>query len=114
MSLGALDFGIVVDGAVIIVEAIIHRSAKKRAGEKLTQKEMDKEVREGASKIRVSAAFGEIIILIVYLTNFALVGIEGKMFRPMALTVSFAILGAFISIAYLCSHDYFCFSKEKH
>jgi len=102
MSLGALDFGIVVDGAVIIVEAIIHRLAKKRSGEKLSQEEMDKEVREGASKIRVSAAFGEIIILIVYLPILALVGIEGKMFRPMALTVSFAILGAFIlSLTYV-------------
>lgn len=102
MSLGALDFGIVVDGAVIIVEAIIHRLSKTRSGEKLSQEEMDKEVQEGASKIRVSAAFGEIIILIVYLPILALVGIEGKMFRPMALTVSFAILGAFIlSLTYV-------------
>jgi len=102
MSLGALDFGIVVDGAVIIVEAIIHRLAKNKSGETLSQKEMDKEVRDGASKIRVSAAFGEIIILIVYLPILALVGIEGKMFRPMALTVSFAILGAFIlSLTYV-------------
>ena len=102
MSLGALDFGIVVDGAVIIVEAIILRLAKNRSGETLTQEEMDKEVREGASKIRISAAFGEIIILIVYLPILALVGIEGKMFRPMALTVSFAILGAFIlSLTYV-------------
>lgn len=103
MSLGALDFGIVVDGAVIIVEAIVHRlNSKKNDGSKLSQKEMDQEVIEGASKIRKSAAFGEIIILIVYFPILALVGIEGKMFRPMALTVSFAILGAFIlSLTYV-------------
>ena len=102
MSLGALDFGIVVDGAVIIVEAIVHRLSHNKAGQKLSQAEMDEEVISGASKIRKSAAFGEIIILIVYLPILALVGIEGKMFRPMALTVSFAILGAFIlSLTYV-------------
>ncbi len=102
MSLGALDFGIIVDGAVIIVEAIVHRLVLRRAGHHLTQEEMDNEVRDGASKIRKSAAFGEIIILIVYLPILALVGIEGKMFKPMALTVSFAILGAFLlSLTYV-------------
>src|SRR5690606_356195 len=66
MSLGAIDFGIIVDGAVIIVEAIIHRleSVKKR---ELTSGEMNEEVYQASSKIRSSAAFGEIIILIVYL-----------------------------------------------
>ena len=102
MSLGALDFGIVVDGAVIIVEAIVHRLSTNQTKTSLTQAEMDHEVQQGASKIRKSAAFGEIIILIVYLPILALVGIEGKMFRPMALTVSFAILGAFIlSLTYV-------------
>ena len=105
MSLGAIDFGLIVDGAVIIVEAIFHRISGSGLfvdSPVLDQKEMDEEVYTAASKIRDSAAFGEIIILIVYLPLFALVGIEGKMFRPMAETVAFAILGAFIlSLTYV-------------
>lgn len=102
MSLGAIDFGLIVDGAVIIVEAIVHRLHSKPDGTVLTAKQMDEEVYGAASKIRTSAAFGEIIILIVYLPILALVGIEGKMFTPMAQTVSFAILGAFIlSLTYI-------------
>jgi heavy metal efflux system protein len=102
MSLGAIDFGLIVDGAVIIVEATMHHLGIRRITQRLTQAEMDLEVYESASKIRTSAAFGEIIILIVYLPILALVGIEGKMFRPMAQTVSFAILGAFIlSLTYI-------------
>ena len=102
MSLGAIDFGLIVDGAVIIVEATLHHIVNKGYTHRLSQKEMDQEVFASASKIRNSAAFGEIIILIVYLPLLALVGIEGKMFRPMAQTVSFAILGAFIlSLSYV-------------
>ena len=102
MSLGAIDFGLIVDGAVIIVEATLHHLTIRAMNKKLSQTEMDAEVYESASKIRSSAAFGEIIILIVYLPILALIGIEGKMFRPMAQTVSFAILGAFIlSITYV-------------
>lgn len=102
MSLGAIDFGLIVDGAVIIVEATLHHLQLKTIGRRLTQNEMDDEVFTSASKIRSSAAFGEIIILIVYLPILALVGIEGKMFKPMAQTVSFAILGAFIlSLTYV-------------
>ncbi len=107
MSLGAIDFGLIVDGAVIIVEATLHHLTDRSLLEKfrlkkLTQDEMNQEVYESASKIRSSAAFGEIIILIVYLPILALVGVEGKMFRPMAQTVSFAILGAFIlSLTYV-------------
>ncbi|MBY0433476.1 MAG: CusA/CzcA family heavy metal efflux RND transporter, partial [Cyclobacteriaceae bacterium] len=102
MSLGAIDFGLIVDGAVIIVEATMHHLGLRSAGKILTQSEMDEEVYVSASKIRNSAAFGEIIILIVYLPILALVGVEGKMFRPMAQTVSFAILGAFIlSLTYV-------------
>lgn len=105
MSLGAIDFGLIVDGAVIIVEAIVHRITGTSAFANtpiLSRKQMDDEVYEAASKIRHSAAFGEIIILIVYLPLFALVGIEGKMFKPMAQTVAFAILGAFIlSLTYV-------------
>ncbi len=102
MSLGAIDFGLIVDGAVIIVEATMHHLGLRKSRHRLSQKEMDSEVYESASKIRNSAAFGEIIILIVYLPILALVGTEGKMFRPMAQTVSFAILGAFIlSLTYV-------------
>ena len=102
MSLGAIDFGLIVDGAVIIVEASLHHLGLLKLSRKLTQSEMDDEVYQSASKIRNSAAFGEIIILIVYLPILALIGAEGKMFGPMAQTVSFAILGAFIlSLTYI-------------
>lgn len=102
MSLGAIDFGLIVDGAVIIVEATMHHLGLRKTGAQLTQAEMDNEVYTAASRIRTSAAFGEIIILIVYLPILALSGVEGKMFRPMAQTVSFAILGAFIlSLTYV-------------
>ena len=105
MSLGAIDFGLIVDGAVIIVEAVCHHIFKGSAmhrGAVLTQREMDEEVFLSASKIRKSAAFGEIIIMIVYLPLFTLGGIEGKLFRPMAFTIFFAILGAFIlSLTYV-------------
>lgn len=112
MSLGAIDFGLIVDGAVIIVEAIIHRLQVSNKG-KLTTKQMNEEVFEAASKIRSSAAFGEIIILIVYLPILALVGIEGKMFGPMAQTVSFAILGAFIlSLTYVPMMSSLALKKE--
>jgi heavy metal efflux system protein len=134
MSLGAIDFGLIVDGAVIIVEATLHhitgtlrvkneerrteRSAEKDTRFTLrsslfTQREMDNEVFGAASRIRSSAAFGEIIILIVYLPILALSGIEGKMFRPMALTVGFAILGAFIlSLTYVPMMSALVLSKK--
>ncbi|TDE50079.1 efflux RND transporter permease subunit [Flavobacterium sp. GT3P67] len=140
MSLGAIDFGIIVDGAVIIVEATMHHLYKKKnngqleisngqlaignegklpiasertlpiaseadlliVNSKYSQEQMDSEVYKSASKIRNSAAFGEIIILIVYLPILALVGTEGKMFKPMAMTVGFAVIGAFIlSLTYV-------------
>lgn len=105
MSLGALDFGLIVDGAVIIVEAVMHQltHSKKFAGLRtLSQQEMDKEVKSASSKMMNSAVFGQIIILIVYLPIFSLQGIEGKMFKPMAQTVAFALLGAFIlSLTYI-------------
>lgn len=102
MSLGAIDFGLIVDGAVIIVEATLHHLGLRKSINKLTQTEMDEEVFISASKIRSSAAFGEIIILIVYIPILSLIGIEGKMFRPMAQTVGFAILGALIlSLTYI-------------
>lgn len=102
MSLGAIDFGLIVDGAVIIVEATLHHLGLRKTTHRLTQKEMDEEVFLSASKIRSSAAFGEIIILIVYIPILTLAGVEGKMFTPMAKTVGFAILGALIlSLTYI-------------
>ncbi|SDQ34747.1 cobalt-zinc-cadmium resistance protein CzcA [Chryseobacterium soldanellicola] len=102
MSLGAIDFGLIVDGAVIIVEATLHHLGLRKSVQRLTQIEMDEEVFLSASKIRGSAAFGEIIILIVYIPILTLAGIEGKMFSPMAKTVGFAILGALIlSLTYI-------------
>ncbi|MGC4235090.1 MAG: CusA/CzcA family heavy metal efflux RND transporter [Niabella sp.] len=105
MSLGALDFGLIVDGAVIIVEAVMHRFTHSRHFRKisrLSQAEMDAEVKVSASRMMNSAVFGQIIILIVYLPIFTLQGIEGKMFKPMAQTVAFALLGAFLlSLTYI-------------
>lgn len=102
MSLGAIDFGLIVDGAVIIVEAIAHRLRVKHSGKLLSQSEIDSDVISSSQKIRSSAAFGEIIILMVYIPILALVGIEGKMFKPMAQTVMLAITGALIlSLTYV-------------
>jgi cobalt-zinc-cadmium resistance protein CzcA len=106
MSLGAIDFGLIVDGAVIIVESVVHRisiSKNQNTGlGKLTQKQMDENVLDSAKRMMSSATFGQIIILIVYLPIMALVGIEGKMFRPMAQVVTFALLGAAIlSLTYV-------------
>jgi cobalt-zinc-cadmium resistance protein CzcA len=119
MSLGALDFGLIVDGAVIIVEAVMHQLAhgKKFASMmKISQNEMDEEVNHSASKMMNSAVFGQIIILIVYLPIFSLQGIEGKMFKPMAQTVAFALLGAFIlSLTYIPMMSTIFLSKKiKH
>lgn len=117
MSLGAIDFGIIVDGALIIVEAVCHHiavSREKYQGRRLTQAEMDSEVLYSASRIRKSAAFGEIIIMMVYLPLMTLSGIEGKMFRPMALTIFFAILGAFLlSLTYVPMASALFLSKES-
>ncbi|EAY31496.1 CusA/CzcA family heavy metal efflux RND transporter [Microscilla marina] len=102
MSLGAIDFGLIIDGAIIIVEAIVHRFQANFAGQKLSQTQVDEAVISSAQKIRNSAAFGEIIILIVYIPIIALVGIEGKMFKPMAQTVMLAIAGALVlSLTYV-------------
>lgn len=104
MSLGALDFGLIVDGAVIIVEAILHRLHGPTLANKnfLTAKEMDETVQASAGKMMNSAVFGQIIILMVYLPILTLEGVEGKMFKPMAQTVIFALLGAFIlSLTYV-------------
>jgi len=99
MSLGALDFGLLVDGAVIIVEAVMYKLKDSPAFaqvRELSRNQMNKEVLGSSGKMMNSAVFGQMIILIVYLPVLSLQGIEGKMFRPMAETVSFAILGSFI------------------
>lgn len=119
MSLGALDFGLIVDGAVIIVEAVMHQLAHSKKFshvQRLTQQEMDKEVNDSAAKMMNSAVFGQMIILIVYLPIFTLQGIEGKMFKPMAQTVAFALLGAFIlSLTYIPMMSTLFLSKKiKH
>jgi len=119
MSLGALDFGLIVDGAVIIVEAVMHQlghSKHYQGIQKLTSHQMDTEVKYSASKMMNSAVFGQVIILIVYLPIFTLEGIEGKMFLPMAQTVVFALLGAFIlSLTYIPMMSTLVLSKKlKH
>ena len=105
MSLGALDFGLIIDGAVIVVEAVMHRLHHHKSFSevvKIDQKKMDEEVKYSAGKMMNAAVFGQIIILIVYLPILSLQGIEGKMFKPMAQTVAFAIVGAFIlSLTYI-------------
>jgi cobalt-zinc-cadmium resistance protein CzcA len=100
MSLGAIDFGLIVDGAVIIVESVVHRIFMSKHHQpgvtRLSQEQMDENVFESAKRMMSSATFGQIIILIVYIPVIALVGIEGKMFRPMAQVVTFALIGAAI------------------
>ncbi len=101
MSLGALDFGIIIDGAVIIVEFIVLRMTQMSAEIQNSKSEekrvlFEKIANEGASKMMKSAIFGQVIILIVFIPILSLQGVEGKMFHPMALSFSFAIIGAMI------------------
>lgn len=98
MSLGALDFGIIVDGAVVIVENAIRRlaHAQQRHGRMLTRAERFHEVFAAAREARRPLIYGQLIIMVVYLPIFALTGVEGKMFHPMAFTVVIALLGAMI------------------
>lgn len=97
MSLGALDFGILVDGAVIIVESMIFYLHKKNLiGTKLDQSKRNEIAYSSASKMMNSAFFGQLIILIVFIPVLALQGVEGKMFIPMAMTFGFAVLGVVV------------------
>src|SRR5690606_13430699 len=98
MSLGALDFGIIVDGAVVIVENCVRRLAHAQAhhGRPLTLQERFHEVFAASQEARRPLLFGQLIIMIVYLPIFALAGVEGKMFHPMAFTVVIALIGAMI------------------
>ncbi|HSD14447.1 MAG TPA: CusA/CzcA family heavy metal efflux RND transporter [Flavobacterium sp.] len=116
MSLGALDFGLIIDGAVIIVESVMHHlshNAKYRKMTDLSKNEMDTTVIGSASIMMNSAVFGQMIILIVYLPILTLQGIEGKMFKPMAETVAFALLGAFLlSLTYIPMMSSYVLSRK--
>lgn len=116
MSLGAIDFGLIVDGSVIVVEVILHRfshSKQFKHIQQIDQNQMDGEVSKSTGSMIKSAVFSQIIILIVYLPILSLQGIEGKMFKPMALTIAFAILGAFLlSITYVPMMSALCLKKK--
>lgn len=103
MSLGAIDFGIVVDGSIVILEGILaHIYSKKWMGRTLSKKEMDEEVEKGAGNVVRSATFAVLIILIVFFPILTLTGIEGKYFTPMAKTLVFCIIGALLlSLTYV-------------
>jgi cobalt-zinc-cadmium resistance protein CzcA len=116
MSLGAIDFGLIVDGSVIVVEAILHRFSHskhfKNIG-RISQDQMDTEVGKSTNSMITSAVFSQIIILIVYLPILSLQGIEGKMFKPMAFTIAFAIFGAFLlSVTYVPMMAALCLKKQ--
>ena len=115
MSLGAIDFGIVIDGAIIIIEAIVYSLNKKirNYNGNISKINMDSLVAESTIGIRKAASLGEIIILIVYLPILALKGVEGKMFVPMAQVVSLCIIGAFIfSLTYIPAVSSIFLSKK--
>ena len=103
MSLGAIDFGIVVDGSIVILEGILaHLYGRELRGRTLSREEMDNEVEKGASRVVRSATFAVLIILIVFFPILTLTGIEGKYFTPMAKTLVFCIIGALLlSVTYV-------------
>jgi heavy metal efflux system protein len=104
MSLGAIDFGLIVDGAVIMTENSVRRVAERQRalGRRLTGEELKERVYDASVEVRRATMFGELIIAVVYLPILTLTGVEGKMFRPMALTVIFALAGAFVlSLSYV-------------
>ena len=116
MSLGAIDFGLVVDGSLIIVENVLRRIGvmQKEGGGRLSKEAFRDLVYEGTLEVRKVAQFGELIILVVYLPILFLRGIEGKLFAPMAMTVSFALLGAvLLSITYVPVMCSLVFDPEK-
>jgi heavy metal efflux system protein len=104
MSLGAIDFGLIVDGAVIMTENAVRRVAERQhaLGRQLQGEELKERVYDAAVEVRQATMFGELIIAVVYLPILTLTGVEGKMFRPMSLTVLFALAGAFVlSLTYV-------------
>lgn len=115
MSLGALDFGIIIDGAVIVIENCILRLGQKRnkLGRSLTGKERESIIADACLEVRRATIFGELIIMVVYLPILTLMGIEGKMFIPMALTVIMALIGAMIfSLTFIPAAVAFFLSKD--
>ncbi len=98
MSLGALDFGIIVDGAVILVDNCVRviQEKVKLLGRKLNREEMDEAIASASIEIRKAAGFGQLIIVVVFVPIFALTGVEGKMFKPMAATFALAVLSALV------------------
>jgi heavy metal efflux system protein len=104
MSLGAIDFGLIVDGAVIMVENAVRRIAERQhlLGRNLNDEELRQTIQDSSAEVRKATMFGELIIIIVYLPILSLTGIEGKMFKPMALTVAFALVASMIlSLTYI-------------
>jgi cobalt-zinc-cadmium resistance protein CzcA len=104
MSLGAIDFGLIVDGGVIMTENAVRRASERQRemGRVLTPEELRDGVSDAALEVRRATMFGELIIMAVYLPILSLTGVEGKMFKPMALTVIFALAGAFVlSLTYI-------------
>lgn len=116
MSLGAIDFGLIVDAAVIIVENCVRRLSlhRQELGRDLTEGERLEVIRSGTVEVRQASQFGEIIIIAAYLPILSLVGVEGKMFRPMGLTVVFALVGALILSATLIPALCAYFLKAGH
>jgi cobalt-zinc-cadmium resistance protein CzcA len=98
MSLGALDFGIIIDGSVIVIENCVHQVEKmrKKLNRALTKNELQQIVIEATTSIRKAAGFGELVVIVVFVPIFALTGVEGKMFTPMATTFIFALISALI------------------
>lgn len=98
MSLGALDFGIIVDGVVILIDNCVRRIHERvtQVGRKLTREELDETIYNASVEIRKAAGFGQLIIVVVFIPIFALTGVEGKMFKPMAATFSLAVLAALV------------------
>jgi cobalt-zinc-cadmium resistance protein CzcA len=115
MSLGALDFGLIIDGAVIIVESVLHQFSHNSNLKNIFSRKTGNGYHcyRFCRKMMNSAVFGQIIILIVYLPILTLQGIEGKMFKPMAETVAFALLGAFLTFINLYSDDECFIAKKK-
>ena len=101
MSLGALDFGIIIDGAVIVIDQCVHRVRQRSdaQGRLLSREEIREAVASASVEIRRAAGFGQIIILVVFLPIFALTGIEGKMFRPMAAAFCFALFAFWLVLS---------------
>lgn len=117
MSLGAIDFGLIVDGAIILLENAVHHVSEERArlGRALTFKERDDVVLHSALEVRSATAFGETIIALVYLPILTLQGVEGKMFKPMAWTVLFALITAFVlSITFVPALASVALSRTTH